>query len=418
MLKKLQRKFMLIILACVMSVIFTVLMIFIFININQYRNSTRDIMKSELYFFINEFSDSQGEEPRFFKNPPEMGFEKDIHEGYYYVCLDKNGNIKQKLNNTGENDTLKYESILRTIQKDESVFSANLEGFRYFKLDMNEETYLVLSTNTEDTNYFLRLFVLSFVIFFLSFAAFFAISLYLSGFVLKPVKKAWEEQERFVADASHELRTPISILLANMNILKDNKEDTVKGQFKWIESSTTEALRMQRLVESLLLLAKSDNQSLVFKLEDLDLTKLVEERVLSFEALAFEKKIDFSYELEEKCILRSDAESLKQILNILIDNAFKYCEGDKRVFIKVSKKSGNISFEVESSGTPIPEDVAGKLFDRFYRADKERSRDKGGYGLGLAIAYTLCRQLDARIGVRTSEAGNTFWVELSGNKKA
>lgn len=94
MLKKLQRKFMLIILACVMSVIFTVLMIFIFININQYRNSTRDIMKSELYFFINEFSDSQGEEPRFFKNPPEMGFEKDIHEGYYYVCLDKNGNIK------------------------------------------------------------------------------------------------------------------------------------------------------------------------------------------------------------------------------------------------------------------------------------------------------------------------------------
>ena len=283
---------------------------------------------------------------------------------------------------------------------------------------MNEETYLVLSTNTEDTNYFLRLFVLSFVIFFLSFAAFFAISLYLSGFVLKPVKKAWEEQERFVADASHELRTPISILLANMNILKENKEDTVKGQFKWIESSTTEALRMQRLVESLLLLAKSDNQSLVFKLEDLDLTKLVEERVLSFEALAFEKKIDFSYELEEKCILKSDAESLKQIFNILIDNAFKYCEGDKRVFIKVSKKSGNISFEVESSGAPIPEEVAGKLFDRFYRADKERSRDKGGYGLGLAIAYTLCRQLDARIGVRTSEAGNTFWVELSGNKKA
>lgn len=194
------------------------------------------------------------------------------------------------------------------------------------------------------------------------------ISRYLSYIVVKPVKKAWEEQERFVADASHELRTPLSIILANLKILLKNNEK--EEQKKWLDISILEATRMQKLIENLLFLAKSDASILVYKIEELDFSEILSESFLGFEVLAFEKNIDFRYKLEEKCIVKADKDSLKQIISILVDNAFKYCGEEKKVFASLYKNAGKVVFSIENTGKAIEKENLDKIFERFYRLDK------------------------------------------------
>lgn len=410
MLKKLQIKFVVLIMACVMGVILAVLGIFLYMNAEAYRSNERRLLEHELYFFmgapmITGRGGQSGEGSGRENMPPE-----DLRGKYYFVALDAEGSVTRESNHTGEEDTAEYLAFAQEIAEKEQDFSLHLRGsMKYAKVEWEGTSYMIIASNAEAKAYYLRLLLLTFLIFGISFGAFLLLSLVLSKRVLKPVKKAWEEQERFVADASHELRTPISIVLANMNILKQHGQEPIQTQMRWIDSSIAESKRMQQLIESLLFLAKTDEQNLAPKPRTLHLTELMKERILSFEALAFEKGIDFQYEIEENCFVRANEGSVKQVCNILLDNAFKYCDGKKHIRVQLYKKNGKIYCSVQNSGDPIPKESISQLFKRFYRVDKSRARSLGGYGLGLSIAHTLCRQMGADIRVRsTPEEGTCF----------
>ena len=242
---------------------------------------------------------------------------------------------------------------------------------------------------------------------------FFAISVLLSTWILKPVEKSWQQQNRFVSDASHELRTPITVILANLNILSSKKDDLIKTQYQWIDNTKEEANRMKQLVDELLFLARSDDSQNKLVFSKIDLSELLLSRILSFEALAFEKGIRLDYDISDDLNIIGHEGNVKQLISILLDNAMKYCGDKGSVYLKAFSLKDRTYVLVKNSGDLIDAEDSKHIFERFYRTDKSRSRTEGGYGLGLAIAKTIVDNMYGKISVLSDkENGTVFKLEL------
>ncbi len=242
---------------------------------------------------------------------------------------------------------------------------------------------------------------------------FLVLSHFLAIWALTPAEKAWEQQNRFVADASHELKTPLTVILANLDILSSHKDSTIREQQQWIRNTREEAERMRDLIQDLLFLAKSDANALPVLTGEIDLTECAEDRALNFEALAFENNVTLDTEITKDLKVNGSEGQLKQLLTILLDNAVKYAGPKGHVVIKVFRKQDKAVISVNNTGDPIPAEDIPHIFERFYRADKSRARADGGYGLGLSIAENIVKQHSGNITCTSSrEEGTTFRVEL------
>lgn len=243
--------------------------------------------------------------------------------------------------------------------------------------------------------------------------AFGAISIYLSHWALKPVEHAWDQQKRFVADASHELRTPLTVILANTGILLSHREDRISDQVKWIEHTEAEALRMKKLVEDLLFLAKSDADHKPILKEPVNLSDALWNAVLPFESIAYENGVTIDAEIQPGVTVQGDEGQLKQLAVILVDNACKYAGSGGRVSVKLTQQKGCAHLVVNNTGSLIPPEDLPHLFDRFYRVDSARTREQGGYGLGLAIARSIVESHGGTLSAHSTEMeGTTFRVRL------
>lgn len=244
-----------------------------------------------------------------------------------------------------------------------------------------------------------------------SLSIFFLISLFLANLALRPVQKAWEQQRQFVADASHELKTPLTVILANAGIVLAHKDQTVKEQAKWIEYIQTEASRMSALVDNLLFLAKTDDVKSKVILNPVNLSDLLWSSVLPFEPVLYEQGKTLESVIEPDLYINGDESRLKQLVGILLDNACKYADDHGTITVRFFKKAGEVILSINNTGGAIPEDQIEHIFKRFYRVDKSRTRQAGGYGLGLAIADTISKIHRAKIVVESSpDQGTTFTV--------
>ena len=242
--------------------------------------------------------------------------------------------------------------------------------------------------------------------------AFFLISLYLSKWALRPVERAWEQQRRFVADASHELKTPLTVILANTGILKSNRLSTVEQQMNWIENTGAEATRMKKLVDSLLFLAKADNTELSVTLSKVNLSDIAISSALAFESVAFERGVLLATsEIAADIYISGNEAQLKQLIGILLDNAVKYSEEKGVVTLSLETRQSKAALTVHNQGSYMAAADLEHVFDRFYRADKSRSAE--GYGLGLAIAKSIVDAHGGKISVRSDAVhGTTFTVMM------
>ena len=243
--------------------------------------------------------------------------------------------------------------------------------------------------------------------------AFFAISIFFSRWAFKPVEASWKAQQQFTADASHELKTPLTVILANMQILQSHPEDTIASQSQWIESTQTEGEHMRQMINDMLDLAKPEAMRTPNVLSDIDLTDLLEGDALQFESVAFERGIDLHMDIQQGVHLKGDVMRLHRLTSTLIDNACKYADEGGRVDVRLSSDSREMRLTVHNTGAIIaPEDLP-HVFDRFYRADKARTRESGSYGLGLAIARDVAREHGGDIVATSAEGeGTTFTVTL------
>lgn len=251
-------------------------------------------------------------------------------------------------------------------------------------------------------------------------AVFLVISLFFSRWALRPVARAWTQQRRFVADASHDLKTPLTVILANTSIALEHPERSVASQSQWLESTQHEAEAMQGLVGDLLTLAKIDEEEAAAQsgaarpaLEEVDLSDVIEGEVLQFESVAFERGVKLGSQVEPGIKLRGNEQRLRRLAGTLIDNACKYVDDGGAVDVALSRAGKQAKLEVRNTGAPIsPEDLP-HVFDRFYRADKARTGGVGGHGLGLAIARAIAEEHGGTLTASSTQAeGAAFTATL------
>ncbi|MCD8248425.1 MAG: HAMP domain-containing histidine kinase [Lachnospiraceae bacterium] len=286
---------------------------------------------------------------------------------------------------------------------------------RYYRADVTGMEYIVfadVSSEISTVNALVRNCVL------IGIAAFFifmGISILLARWAVRPVDKAWREQEQFVSDASHELKTPLAVIMTNAELLGDPAySDEEKLRFS--DSILVEAKEMRSLVENLLELARAENGAFQENFRDFDFSALVSDALLPFEPLYFERGLTLAEEIEEGIVVCGSAPHLKEVVDILLDNAGKYAADASTVQVRLQRQHhGNCLFQVISSGETISEVDLENIFKRFYRTDSARSAS-GSYGLGLAIARSIVNEHRGRIWAQSADGVNTFSVQLPGEK--
>ena len=241
-----------------------------------------------------------------------------------------------------------------------------------------------------------------------------AIALALSRWALKPVELAWRQQHQFVADASHELKTPLAVILANTQILRKDEGTMPDDSRRWVESTAEEAERMKGLVEGLLELARTEEGAGSARRNvDVDLSSTVEGEALQFDAVAFERGCTISADVAEGLHVSGDPEQLERLVKTLVDNACKYAREGTEVSVVLRRQGQQAELGVTNQGTPIDAADLPHVFDRFWRSDRARARSTGGYGLGLAIAKGIVESHGGKISVTSDEtAGTRFCVRL------
>ena len=289
-------------------------------------------------------------------------------------------------------------------------------NLRYLRQETPEGTRIAFVDRNMEINTLRSLVTISLLVGSGSLLAFLLISLFLSRWVLQPVEEAWERQRQFVSDASHELKTPLTVILANAGIVLSHPEQTVGEQAKWIEYIRTEAARMTTLVSNLLFLAQSDEANPRGVMKGINLGDAVWSAVLPFESLVFEQGKTLDCDIASDVHINGDESQIRQLTTILLDNACKYANDKGRITVRLEASGErSVRLAISNTGGYIPREQLDSVFERFVRLDKSRTRKEGGYGLGLAIARSIAEIHNARISVQsTSEEGTTFMVSFPG----
>lgn len=287
----------------------------------------------------------------------------------------------------------------------------------FYKNTTLDGTRIAFANASQYASYLGRLLLRGAIMCVLAIILIYVMSRFMARIFIRPVEKAWSQQQNFIADASHELKTPLTVILANNNILQEHRADTIDNQYKWVESTQVEATHMKELVDKMLILAKSDNMKVNNMFSEVDMSELATRLCLQFEPIAFENGVVLNTDIDSGIVVNGDQTSLNQIMHILVDNSVKYAGDSGEVFFSLKRKSGGCVLSTRNPDVVIPQEDIPHLFERFYRSDKAHTAGNG-YGLGLAICKNLVEIHDARISVLSDEHnGTVFSVTFSDGKK-
>lgn len=324
----------------------------------------------------------------------------------YTVLIDDNNNIKEIINHSNNmlnsDDVTKIaNSILSDSVKEKYV--GNLYFSKYAYSYRKGDALIILDTNDISSDLLFSL-EISLIIFGIIEVVIFLVSKVITNWITKPVSDSFERQKQFIADASHELKTPLSVIIASTDALEETPSEK-----KWLTNIKNESERMKSLITDLLDLAASENKE-TFRLENGDLSKTILFSVLTFEGKAFENKLKLDYDIPDDINMNMDENSIKQLVEILLDNAISHSKKNGIINVKLREDSNMIEFLVMNEGTAIPKGEEEKIFERFYRIDKARNRNENRYGLGLAIAKNIVINHNGKISCSSDDGVTTFRV--------
>ncbi len=239
------------------------------------------------------------------------------------------------------------------------------------------------------------------------------VCLLLSHWASKPIEAAWEKQNDFVSDATHELKTPLTVIATNTDAVLSNPDASIESQEKWLDSIQNQTNRMAGLVGDLLFLAKIDAGEIHLEPEELHVTDLLEGLCMERESNLFESGKQMDYEMTHSLVYTGDWKRIKQMMDALLDNAEQYTPEGGAIRVVVNRdRRLRLRIVVSNTGEPISQDDLTKIFDRFYRADPSRARETGGYGLGLCVARSIAELHGGTIEASSANGVNAFTVLL------
>ena len=248
-------------------------------------------------------------------------------------------------------------------------------------------------------------------VFSIALAIFYALSCLLARWMVRPVEQAWDQQRRFIADASHELKTPLTVILTNAELLQSGEYGEDANQ-RFTNGIVTMAGQMRGLTETMLELAKADSQPLQDNLSDrLNWSDLTESSVMHFEPVYFEAGRILQAQIQPDIYLRGNSSKLQQVVEILLDNGQKYSTPGSTVTLTLSQSRSHCTLCIRSQGQPLTDQQCKDIFQRFYRVDEARTRNRS-YGLGLPIAQSIVLHHRGKIWAQSKDGINTFFVTL------
>lgn len=343
--------------------------------------------------------------------PAFLPSDKDIRKIYldftiYTIILDDDGYYQEIINHTNNDDfdeghIIKIASSIIN-SKHEKIYIGNLFFSKYAYTFTNSNTLIIID-NTLLNKTLINQLIASIFMFILCEIVIFLITYLITKWIITPVKKSFEKQKIFVADASHELKTPLSVMIASCDAYFNDKDD------KWVVNMKNESERMIKLVTALLDLAKTEKEQEI-DMRNNNLSEIVESSILTFESLFYDNEIKLKYQIDENIYLICNEDLIIELMSILIDNSIKHCKEKGKVFINLSKKNKQIILEVKNTGLPIKKEDEEKIFERFYKLDTSRNRNSNSYGLGLAIAKNIVVKHNGIIIANSSGGFTTFKV--------
>lgn len=235
------------------------------------------------------------------------------------------------------------------------------------------------------------------------------VSVVLSRWATRPVEKAWRQQRQFLSDASHELKTPLTVILSNAEMLQS--APLADKPARWADNIRSEAGQMKSLVEEMLTLARADNAVPTAVMGEVSLSDLATDCVLAFEPVAFEAGKPLESDITPDVTVTGDADKLRQLIGVLLDNAIKYGAAGGTITLSVQKTGSSARLTVANPGEPIPAQQLSRLFERFYRADASRG-EQSGFGLGLPIAASIATEHKGTLKAESDQASTRFLFSM------
>ncbi|MFH5186585.1 sensor histidine kinase [Paenibacillus sp. TAB 01] len=417
MFNKLRNRFLL-----MNMVIFSVIMLgaFTTIYIITYQNVRKDIVM-DLQHVSDSYTKPDGAEGKKGGGPPgkkgaDLFGAPHVRSASFSLQTDAQWNIKET-NSRFELNSEFYAAVVKKAAAHPEPYSQfTLDGTRWAYSVMQNPTgyFIVYMDVTAQQNILTNLIYTFSAVALAMLGIIYLTSRYFANRSIAPVKEAFDKQKQFIADASHELKTPLAVINTNADVLLANGDETINEQAKWLHHIKSETERMKILTRDLLYLTEMEDSRSQMIQVPFDLSEAVESVILTMEAVIFEKDLALHYDIEPNLVVTGSSEQLKQVTMILLDNAIKYSSPKGTIDLSLKRLHNHIQLSVANTGPGIPPEHLEKIFDRFYRADPSRSRQNGGYGLGLAIARSIVVQHRGKIYAKSvPNETTTFYVQLN-----
>ena len=402
MIKRLRYKFIAVTMGALIIVFAVVfLMLNVFMQTNSSRN-TEDLLETvarqDGFVFPPKNEQGRRNDP-----PPEHNT---MRVGrFFYVKTDENGTVIETnfemMFNFTRNEAMEYtQNALNKNHK-----KGNIENMQYLVCEKSYGKIIVFAERSIEMQMLSQLTETSLWVASSTFIILFGFSLILSKWAVKPVADAFKKQRQFVSDAGHELKTPLTVISANVDVLENEI-----GVNSRLENIKLQSDRMNVLIHNLLSLAKTDEGNMKIAMSEFNISYAVQNVSLEFESRAFEESKMFSYDIKEGLLYIGNQQQIRQLVSILVDNAIRHSKINGEIKVTLKSYNGRPALCVYNTGNGISNMEKDKIFDRFYRSDESRSRESGGYGLGLSIAKAIT---DAHKG-KITVAGNTGeWISFT-----
>ncbi len=384
MIKKLRRKFILIALASVTAVLFILMTIIFSFNYKSVVERADSILEV--------LSTNMGKFPReggFPHRRPGFTPETPYETRFFSARLDSEGNIistdTMAIKAIDSDDIKKYAQS--AFDKRDSGF---LGSYRYKKTQTDGETLVVFVDCTRDLGIFRNFVFIGISVSLIGLFLFFVAIFFLSKFALSPVETALARQKRFITDASHELKTPLTVIDASIEVI-----EMENGESRWTENAKEQVVRLRDLCEGLVELTRLDEKTGTNTFESFDFSSVAASSALPFEAPIEAQGRRLVIETEENITVNGDKKSLARLVTLLMDNAVKYSEGEGDIFLRLTKNAGKAMLEVINPCT-LEKGEHPEFFERFWRKDEARS-DSKGFGIGLSVAKSIAEEHRGKI---------------------
>lgn len=324
---------------------------------------------------------------------------------FYSVAVSYEGEILEVKNGTsGVHTDESLKNLAQSIVK--SGRNNGIENnLAFLKVDKGGYILVAFMDNTVVNESAMTLFRYTLIFGVVALVLFFFLSMYLAKRIVNPLEESYQKQKQFISDAGHELKTPVSVVSANAELLSREIGDN-----QWLQNIQYENERMGMLVGQLLDLARTEN--VAPQMEHIDFSRLVAGESLPFESVAFEKGLHLNTNITSNIGVIGNSTQLKQLVSILLDNAIRHSKGGGEVWLTLTKEHGFAKLSVINKGDEIPVEQREQIFERFYRVDTARNSEDKHYGLGLAIAKAITTSHKGNIAVHCFDGFVEFRVQI------